>query len=254
MNTPARRKRIAPTYLGASKKKYTKKQTVAASQNRSTTKNVSIASYAPSLRSNWFKTHIGGFPQRMKETIRYAYSNSSSVAFSTYAEPIVMVMNGTYDPDAALGGGQPAAFTKLMAVYTKCYVKAAKITVKYTPLPQTNNVVDSIPWLVGITITTNGTSLGGYQNAIQGGLVTWHQVMQSPDTITLTQSVDIGKFLSVDDIMDGSSFYNTNAANPTQIVVAHGWVYNLSGGTSGYMQYSLTVDFECIFADPTLIT
>lgn len=248
---PMTAKRTLPKWM---KKKTTYKKSKSSlytNQNKSSVTKTSVAAKTRSLGNGYFKTHLGGFPQRYTQSLRYATVGSGSLAGGNYAEATVIVMNGAYDPDAALGGGQPGGFAKLMAVYTKCYVRSSKMTVVInnttngSPLPQ--------QW--GITLSTL-TSAMNYLTATQSGMVVEKSLGFNPDQITLTQSVDCGKFFSVDDLLDGSTQYCCTASgNPTQLIAGHLWLYsNYAAGSTGYFAYTVTVDFDCIFADPQPFT
>jgi len=237
-------------YRGSPKGSYDKVFPGSKNQNTKSIRNVNIASRAKSLKKGYFKSHAAGFPQRFTETVRSVKSVAeASLASNTYfEEPIIL--NGTFAPGTGVSLPQPAGFVKLMAVYTKCYVRSAKITVITTN--STNGVAGTTtkaPLLCGITISTNGNTLTFYNVAIDCGLETHKVAAANPDTVTNVITVDIGKFLSVDDIMDGPDFYNTAAANPNQIVVGHVWFYN-AGATAVTYIHNVQVDFDCIFADP----
>lgn len=213
-------------------------------------KGVSTKTKSKSLKKKWFKYHISAFPQHEFETIRYTYAPTvnQSLLTTVYAE-LPIVMNGPFDPDAT--AGQPAGWSKLMAVYTKCFVRAAKIRVDF------QNVINGGVYanlMVGITITTNSTTLASVAGATQPGLEVHAPLGNAVDTKTLEIDVDIRKFLGIKNGQDGStSFCCTTASNPAQIVVAHVWFYNSYGATALY-NFCATVDFDCDFFDPVPVT
>lgn len=212
--------------------------------------NRSIAARTPSFKRNFFKSHMGGFPPRYTETLRYNTWSSGNVVVgtNTYTEPMVLVVNGPYDPEYSLGGGQPAAFAKLMAIYTKCYVKSAKITATVV-----NTLGVDAGLQVGLTLTTFGSSIGDPNKASTCGFVDRQFLYHHPDTCVLTQTVDIGKFLSRN-VMDGSDTFATVGANPIQLVCAHLWAYCASTTVSGSLQWNIILDMDCVFADPQPFT
>jgi len=214
-------------------------------------KGTSTKSKNRTLKKNYFKHHITAFPQHMTETIRYAFATTTqSLAASTYAEQPI-ILNGPYEPDAALTATQPAGFAKMMAVYTKCAVKAAKITITFQ---QANNGGVYGNLMVGCTITTNATSLGTFAGAVDPGLVSYAGLSGSPRTRVITMDCDIQKFLGVNNLKDAAGDYAcTVSANPNQIVVAHIWLYNQYGATTLY-NFAVVVDFVCDFYDPVPVT
>jgi len=212
--------------------------------------NQSTASYARIFSPNWFKSHQTAFPQRMAVPLRYVnVVPLQAIAATAYSEPLLINANGAYDPEAGIVANQPAGFAKLMAIYTKCYVKAAKIEWRVTNLPQAASNPSVTPLACGIFTTTNTATAASFALAVQSGNVTYGHVTQAPDTKVFTQTVDIGKFVSVDDIMDSTEWNCTVASNPNQIVVFHMFVYNMSG-VGANVSYSYTVDYDCVFTDP----
>jgi hypothetical protein len=220
---------------------------------KSTVAKSNVSSVARTLRPGYLKSHTAGFPQRYTETIRAFYPFVSSIATNTFQEDSVVVMNGAYAPITAGGGGnQPTAFAKLVAVYTKVFVKSAKVTVVVCANPTNSN---SLPTIHGMTISTNLAALSGLPNATQSGLCTFKQLGISPDTLTLTLSLDIGKFFSIDDLLDNTLYACTSGANPTTLVYAHIWAAsNFSGGTPNFYSYTVQVDYNVICTDPLPLT
>lgn len=219
---------------------------------KKTVKGASIAAYGRFTRPTYFKSHQTGFPQQYTEYMRCVNIKTAAVAASSYVEPLDIIMNGAYRPESGVGT-TTTAFAKLMAVYTKCYVRQAKLTVCITTLNNVANGLPAIPLSGGITVQTTTTGMGNFDAAVGGGLSTWKQWFQSPDTITLTQTVDMRKFLGVDDLLDAAGTYgNTVAANPSQIVVGKVFVQNFTA-TAATILITWTLDMDCVFTDPTLI-
>lgn len=213
-------------------------------------RGISIASRARTIRPGYFKTHMGGFPQRFPETLRWAYASNApyAVVAGTYQEVGVVLANSAYRPCAGLAATSAAGFAKWMAVYTKCYVKSARITVAVVnQFTVANAIQPSITF--GITGTTNSTTLGSYVQAIETGLVDSKMLGTGNDTGKVSWTVDIGKFLSRDDVTDTSDLYCQAAADPAQLVTGHLWFYNNSA-TNANTNLNITVDLECIFVDP----
>jgi len=202
------------------------------------------------INRNYFKYHISAFPQHQFEKIRWnTTAGNTTLASATYYEA-PYTMNGPYDPDGAASATQPAGWVKLMAVYTKCFVRKARIRVDFMNVINTQHA----NLTVGIVITTNATSLGSLGAAIQPGLVVWRNLGDSPTCGSLTHDVDICKFLGIKNGTDAAGTYsNTGSANPSQIVVAHVFLYNHYGSTAIY-GYNVTIDYDCDFYDPIPVT
>lgn len=211
----------------------------------------SIAPRNPHFKPGYFKSHLPGVPQKFSETLRWFVQPAQyTVAASTYANPYQIVMNGAFDPDLTLGATQPAAFAKLMALYTKCCVKSCKITVDVTSEPLAG-VYRPIVWGIAVS-TTTGTAPATLVQAITGGPNTYKLLFSNPDTQRQTISVDMARYLQVDDLFDNPDYSSTVAANPAQVVIGNIFFDNATAA-SGFISAKIQVDFECTFYDPTLI-
>jgi hypothetical protein len=222
------------------------------SQNTNTVSKTNLASRARTLKPSYLKSHTAGFPARYTETLRSFYADSSSCSSLTFQIDAVIAMNGAWSP---LTGGtpprwQPTAFAKLVGVYTKVFVKSAKITVVVTTNPTSYN---TNPTIHGVTISTNSASLSSLQNATQAGLASFKQMGISPDTCTFTLTLDIGKFFSVDDLLDNPLYSSNSGSNPQILVYAQVWSYNNSTNTQ-YYSYTVQTDYNVICSDPLPLT
>lgn len=220
-------------------------------------KNVprNVAAYGSRFRGNYFASHISAMPQMFREQLRHTYSTHGaiSLATSTFVEINTFVMNGLTIPDI-YSGVQPLGFAKLIAFYQKAYVRAAKIKVTFVNTVSGAGVVPSTILECGISINTLPASLTSSRQAIGEGLCRYTTIQQAPDRSSVTVSVDIGKFMSVQDLLAGSQFYCTSVANATQQAIAHVWAYNTSGTTVGYVTPVYDVEYDVIFADPLPFT
>jgi hypothetical protein len=225
------------------------------SNSRDTSRNVRNISIAAKrtapMRRGYFRTHMSGWPQKQSNTLRLTETSiaGTALAGSGFSEFGNVIMNGAFSP---FGGAPLAGFNRLMQVYTKCYVLNAKVSMKITQVLNVGFVTPSAI-LAGITLTTNTTAFTNPPSATDPGMCDYKQVATSPDTVTVFESVNVSKFMTVDDIMMGSQFLCTNAANPAQIVVAHLWVQNMTANVTNFC-FHVVVDMECMFADPVPVT
>lgn len=216
---------------------------------------VSIVPRNPTLRAGYQSTHLPGVNQRQKAQIQFFAKSASpaSVAASTFAVPLKIQMNGAFDPDAGFSAAQPATFAKYMTWYSKCVVTAAKVKVNLATLPavQGANAANPITW--GITLLTNNTSPASIQEAVTGGTRTYALQFAGQDVKSLTQKVDIAKFLGVNDLENNPDYACTSTANPAQLVVSQIWIDN-NNGASAFYYLTVEVDFDVVFYDPIIIT
>jgi len=204
----------------------------------------------PSGRSaTWALAHrIGGVPQTLRTTLNYANSGTLTVPLVTYAENVA-ILNGPYDPDAALGGESATGFAKLMAFYSKCFVIRARWRVNVSNTGSSSNLppADS-NLIVGATVSTNSSSLSGVTQAITTGISQYNMIAANPDTCQFEGVVDIGAFVNKPQVLDDPDFFCTSSSNPSQVICLHTWAE--STGAAGYMPYLVLVEFDCVFTDP----
>jgi hypothetical protein len=176
-----------------------------------------------------------------------------TTAAATFAVLAKLQMNGAFDPDGALSAGQPATFVKYMTWYSKCVVTASRVTIKLNnqPLVQGANAAQPVLW--GITLLTNNTSLATAIEAVTGGPRVYSMLFANPDVGTQSLSVDIAKYLGVNDLENNPDYACTAAANPAQLVVAQLWLQNNSAGTA-YNSYTVEMQQDVTFYDPVIIT
>lgn len=217
-------------------------------------RGTSTKTKSKSLKKNYFKYHITAFPQHEYETLRWTYFPSNqTLATGTYAE-LPLYINGPYDPDGPVTATQPAGWTKLTNVYTKCFVRSAKVRVLFQNLPVAAQGYSRANLVVGITITTNDTTLGSLTGAINPGLVQYTSLIGDPDSKVVEIDCDMKKFLGITSGIDAAGTYScTSSSNPSQVVVAHVWLYNSASFTAAY-NFCITVDFDCDFYDPLPVT
>lgn len=213
----------------------------------------SVAARGPKFKRNYFATHISAMPQLFNEQLRWSYVLApTSIGVGTFVELDTVTLNGLFQAHS-IGASQAVGFAKLIAIYQKAYVKAAKITVTFNVASNSGGSTPAIPALCGVSINTLPGALTTTAQAIGEGLCRYEIVSDAQDQKKMSVSCDIKKFLSVKDLLAGSQFYNTSAANPSQVVDAHVWSYNY-GGAGTFVAAVIDVEYDVIFADPLPFT
>lgn len=121
-----------------------------------------------------------GFPDRLTTNLVYADSFILDPSAGTPFPYTVWRMTSLYDPQYAIGGGQPTYFDQLALIYSRYKVNGAKITASFSLSTQTAANIG--PYLCGIqmsdaiTLPTNSPSA----------------IMSSPNTISRLISKDDG--------------------------------------------------------------
>lgn len=156
-----------------------------------------------------------GFPDILETTLVYGDHVLLSSSVGNLIPNKYYNMNGLYDPDPALGGGQPYWFDQLSAVYSRYSVIGAKITVDFTHSNPTADTGDVGPWVVGIIGDSNTTLVA----TSAGPLI----ASQNTDTKTLSGDYKMVRCTSTYSPLKSlgrdwtdSSVSGTPSANPSQ--------------------------------------
>jgi len=216
--------------------------------NRSITRGPAVP------RQDFLKNHVAGLEQSIRRTLVWVATFNSTTVISTYTEAAVIILNNPLLPCTAVANTPAIGYVKYMAFYSKCFTIAARVKIKGVlsgafasgPPPSASHI--------GLTITTNSTSLGSVVAAVGEGLVDYDVVNVNPDHYKREMSIDIGKFLDKPDVLDDPQLFGTSAASPTQVVDAHLWHQDLSGTNVSSLGGIIEVEFDCIFTDPIPFT
>jgi hypothetical protein len=162
-----------------------------------------------------------------------------------YTEAVTSSLNNVFSPD---GGGSAVGYAKAMALYSKAFVLGARIKVTG------NGTQTAGTYVVGVTITTNNTSLATIPAAIANGMCQYTSVLANPDHFVLNEAVDVARFLNKPRILDDSQLFCTSGAGPTQLIVAHVWSSSLFVATTYTLSYVAEYEFDVVFTDPIPFT
>lgn len=235
-----------------SKKKRTSGKSGRKSRSGGQQENRSAVFPKTSSASMYLSRHVLGLPQTRRLTLQWWNADSFSMTENIYAEQAA-VLNSPYDPDPTLGGESAQGFAKNMAFYSKCFVLRARWRVDWAVLLTTSGLApNTVPTFVGVTITTNTSSLSSAINAINNGLCQYRLLAQNPDTCRQEGVVDIGAFLNKPQVLDDPDLFCTSSGNPNQIVALHNWALGTSANNTVY--YGVLLEFDCVFTDPIPFT
>jgi len=179
-----------------------------------------------------------GFPDKLRA--RLLWSDDFKLGpFSVVTTATAGVrMNSAYDPDPALGGGQPTYFDQFALIYNNYKIVGAKCTVKFA-CPNNTGVTNDGPYQIGIL----GSGTSGIPTTDPGFLVT------APNTVSDFLTGDQTKTLTQ---TYSSTFFNDNPAgveaavnaNPSLPYYANVWASPRGGGgITGYVVAYVTVEY-----------
>jgi len=198
---------------------------------------------------NYLSTHIPGIQQTLRRTLVNVNQFNTSVG-TGFTELGQYVLNSCYH---TFGSTDAIGFAKYMAFYSKCFVHGARIKWSGVPASLSVGVNNTQPLIWGVTVNTNSTVLSSTVAAVSEGLCSYKLNNQAPDSVMLTEGVDIGKFMNVPNILNNPQLFSTSAAFPDQIIVAHIWVQNYLGATN-YLANLVEIELDVTFTDPIPFT
>jgi len=184
----------------------------------------------------------------LRRTLDFSKTYSLHSTSGTYTE-LFLYLNNAYAVD---GSSSAIGYAKYMGFYNKCYVIGARVVVKGAV--QLDGTGEPPGNFCGLAVTTDVTSFASQAALIEGGFCRWTVTGASPCTYTITESVDVGRFLHKVKLLDDPSLYSTASASPAQVIVAHVGSATLSTSYSSYNLLVAEVELECVFTDPIIFS
>lgn len=130
-----------------------------------------------------------GFPDRLTTNLVYTDSFILVPSAGTILPYKTYRLNGVFDPDQSLGGGQPQYYDQLAAIYNRYCVNGAKLTAYYSRTTTTAAGIG--PYIVGVSCSNTTLLPGSSGSSIMQGPNTSYDVLAQDDgtrTCTATYS------------------------------------------------------------------
>lgn len=160
-----------------------------------------------------------GFPDRLTTNLVYTDSFILTPSAGNIIPSKCYRMNGPFDPDFALGGGQPTYYDQLAIIYRRYVVNGAKLTAMFSRSSTTAANIG--PYVVGITCSTNQTTpIGGGASAQMQLPNTTYDVLAQDDGTRVVVST-FSKKANLPSLMDAGQ--SLNNALPAQLWNAVLW-------------------------------
>lgn len=186
-------------------------------------------------------------PDRYRTKLRYSdFSTTGSVPDTD----IIMVGNGLFDPEVAVGGQQPNGFDQMMAIYEKYAGMACKIRVTLVNLGSTGVRYSVFP-------LNTATSPGTLQSALSLPFAKTGMVGNSggSNKVTITNFITTRKMqgqptghFQTDDDEEG-----TSSANPNNAWYWHVMLESGDGVSNMNVEYQIQLTFYVEFSERTYI-
>lgn len=192
------------------------------------------------------------FSARSKSMMLPYYSNFSlTVPTTGLAVSYVISANGLYDPDITGTGQQPMGFDQMMVFYEHYTVKAAKIKAIF------RNTTTAIAPFVAVSVKADATLVTDpYSIMEQGNTVSTLLGIATVATSfkELTLSVNVKRFLGVDDLMDFESGRGDIANNPAEQLYFHVQAWSIDAAATGPVTVQFRVEYQAVFSEPRVIS
>lgn len=158
-----------------------------------------------------FLVHRGiGLPDKLRTKLMYA----ESVTLGPFTPATLFKafnLSTPYDPDPAVGGGQPTYWDQLTTIYQTYNVVGAKVTARFAS-PDNTAVVNNGPFMIGITGSRSATLSTTDAPTLSTQPQTAHDVIVEGMTKTLSTMYN-PRMLNA----DGTNQGYTNGVTPTPI-------------------------------------
>jgi hypothetical protein len=185
-----------------------------------------------------------GFPDRLTTNLVYGESFVLDPSSGTPAPFTVWRTNSLFDPQYALGGGQPAYFDQLKLIYNRYKVNGSKITASFSR--GTTAAANVGPYLCGITIGPS-PALPSTNPGV---------LMSSPNTISRLVSIDDGTVNLVQTYSAKNTFPDQmdnlqaqQGANPAQDWLAKVFAIPQGIDIEVPINVVIRIEFNCTFSD-----
>jgi hypothetical protein len=179
--------------------------------------------------------------------MKYAYAWTNTTGIPGFYDWI-MLGNGLWDPDTAVGGNSAFGLAELMNVWTKTKVLASTCQLEITNLDSSHPVhVAIVPW---------GYS-GAFAAANQEGILVNPKAKSTTatvydGTVRLSNSATTSTIKAVKDLGD-IGFEGTSAADPT-----HKWYWHVvswnDAGVAANVEFVLKIQYDTILFEPYAFT
>lgn len=190
-----------------------------------------------------------GLPEKFRTRLVWNESVVLTGFGSSITQFYTVRLNGPYDPQAALGGTQPAYYDQLAAMYASYMVKGAKISVSFA-LPAGSAAGDG-PYIVGINCGRTNIPTTDAPNLISAPN-TGHKLLMAggnPVTVTQTYSPRL-----LEPTGEGDDIQSLSDTTPAREWKANVFASPQGTSTAGSVNAIITVEYLVDFFELKSIT
>lgn len=187
------------------------------------------------------------FGYRMRKQLNYYSSGVIVSGVSGAANAYVFSANGLFDPDISGTGGQPMSFDQAMSYFNHYTVHRSTIQVTFMSDSATLRAS------VGLFVSGSSTVNTSVETLLENGDGAF-QILEFAGayggTATFRRTLDLGKFQSVDDVMDDPNMRGDSASNPTEQAYYHLVVFNTGTAATVQVDFQVVITYDATFHEP----
>lgn len=191
------------------------------------------------------------FPLRSKVLRLNYYENVSVTTGASSVGNYVFAANGLYDPNITGTGHQPMGFDQMMLIYNHYTVTRSRILVT------ARNASTTLGCYVAVSKHAGSSPLTVDSRLIEAGLVKYKYLAPKPNTgyhEILSESMVIGPFTGVRDVMDVTELRGSVGSNPAEIQYYDISAWNPDDATQVPIYLEVLIEFDAIFSEPQEMT
>jgi len=187
------------------------------------------------------------FGYKVRKQMPYYTFGAITSGASNLAGAYVFSANGCFDPDITGTGGQPMSFDQAMLFFNHYTVH--KCTIKVTFMSD----AAALRSTVGLFVSGSSSVTTSLETLIENGdgaIQKLNPASVAESMCTFRRTLDVGKFQSVDDVMDDPNMRGDSASNPTEQAYFHLVVYNTGTTATVQVDFEVELEYDVTFHEP----
>jgi len=199
---------------------------------------------------------VSQFPKSMRVKLKYQVSFNGSIPGGVAPQQYFWRANSVFDPDAALGGGQPTGFTQWSNFYEKYTVVKSNCRLRLLDKDTGTTTTGTVTGLYGVALRDQTTPLTSIRQVTEDSQSTYSGYDSYHAAASLTQYFDASKHFGVNNILDNNQLQGTTGAtlgsNPIENAYFVTWAVQSpdSSATAQAFLWDVLITYDVIFTDP----
>lgn len=228
--------------MGVKKRRrsYKRKTAVAVDRYRSSARTRRVQ---PNVSDTMVSTKFG-MPDVFETTLVYCDSIILTPGVTNFQEKVYN-MNSLYDPDTAIGGGQPYWFDQLTAMYNRYSVTGSKLIATFT-YDRSSSSTAAGPWICGVSGDANTTLSSSNASVLCASQNTDYQVFgPNSDKVDALGWYSPRKCLNLD--ADDEAIGSAISGSPAKNWYNHVWATAQGTSTTTTVNVLVRMEFRVRF-------